>query len=1078
MPTADKKQLYLGKSLADLNKQVEKTVNKKDPQKLAKTADKVLGAADSAYKNLDEERGFILYMRYVFCWKIIRQSSAYKKDSKYYDNFFGKKNIKRAIDHADELSGSLESRYQDKKEEEELKDKLSKGVEQEAVNGDVDGAQQNGVEDLPEEKTLGAGGCLKAKYLYDAIRGKDFSVLVMDVRSSSQYSESQIKDIPSINVPMEIIKAGATVVAIEKGLSADYRKEWNRRGDFDYIVLMDWDSTVGGLKHGSTLASLKDALYKWDSFKTLKHEPLILEGGYVDWILRYPMFSTNSRVTKPPSYESLMKPKGSLDFDYPEMDEKPPAPTPTQEDSSVTPATTSGQIPPKSTPSVNRTLKPLVSSGNPSPVNGLTTPVVSKNGGNAQEKGQNPNQTAMDGQPGQPKLVSPSTPVNQWNGDVHQDQRKPQIPAVDRASKPPQKVKGSVADGLDSKNEPEDKKVANGDAEEKLERERQEQADAAERQELERLRQKEEEVRGQLEKMRMEKTRIENSELKKENLALEEKIRQYQEEMTSLTSEMETHKSRLNAKPQTEKDATHSEGKSKTAHVAPPAANKATNLPAGWEMKWHEKNQRYFYVDHSTKTSHWELPAKATSLPAAVEKTSKPAAAAKEQTKPDSLKLAKPAPSSSPERQPQGTTRVPLKSESTESPVQTTLKRSFSSPNIAKMVVDEEQSRKIPAFDRNKKPANRPTPAQRLHQQQLVVRKRNLDPVYGSQARALTGLRNLGNTCFMNSVVQCLSNTSLLSKYFLEDTYLNDINQNNPLGRKGEVAVEFAVVVKALWAGQYKSIAPRDLLRTVIKYVPEFNQKIGHHHDSQEFLVFLMDGLHEDLNEVRERQYVKEEDFSNLPPLQGSMQSWKNHQILNRSIIVTLFQGQFRSVVRCLHCKNESVKYEAFMFLELPIPSRTKCTLQECLQKFQSEEKLAGDNATLCSKCKRLRDSVKVIRISRLPPILIIHLKRFYFEGMWRQKLQTNIDYPVTNFDMRMFTENKVDPGRVFYNLYAVSNHTGGLDGGHYTAYCKSAVNQRWYKYDDTDVYEYSVGKIRSSGAYILFYSSLPLTEP
>lgn len=60
-----------------------------------------------------------------------------------------------------------------------------------------------------------------------------------------------------------------------------------------------------------------------------------------------------------------------------------------------------------------------------------------------------------------------------------------------------------------------------------------------------------------------------------------------------------------------------------------------------------------------------------------------------------------------------------------------------------------------------------------------------------------------------------------------------------------------------------------------------------------------------------------------------------------------------------------------------------------------------------------------------------VTLKRFYFEGMWRQKLQTNIDYPVTNFDMRTFTENKVDPGRVFYNLYAVSNHTGGLDGGH-----------------------------------------------
>ena len=77
------------------------------------------------------------------------------------------------------------------------------------------------------------------------------------------------------------------------------------------------------------------------------------------------------------------------------------------------------------------------------------------------------------------------------------------------------------------------------------------------------------------------------------------------------------------------------------------------------------------------------------------------------------------------------------------------------------------------------------------------------------------------------------------------------IYRNNPLGRKGEVVEEFAVVIKALWSGQYRSISPRDLRDTVCKYVPEFSKHIGHHHDSQEFLLFLMDGLHEDVNQVR-----------------------------------------------------------------------------------------------------------------------------------------------------------------------------------------------------------------------------------
>ena len=91
---------------------------------------------------------------------------------------------------------------------------------------------------------------------------------------------------------------------------------------------------------------------------------------------------------------------------------------------------------------------------------------------------------------------------------------------------------------------------------------------------------------------------------------------------------------------------------------------------------------------------------------------------------------------------------------------------------------------------------------------------------------------------------------SILMSIILPDFNLHTFYRQNPLGRGGNVAEEFAIVIKALWSGQYRSVSPLDLRDTVIKYVPEFRKHIGHHHDSQEFLLFLLDGLHEDLNQV------------------------------------------------------------------------------------------------------------------------------------------------------------------------------------------------------------------------------------
>ena len=131
-----------------------------------------------------------------------------------------------------------------------------------------------------------------------------------------------------------------------------------------------------------------------------------------------------------------------------------------------------------------------------------------------------------------------------------------------------------------------------------------------------------------------------------------------------------------------------------------------------------------------------------------------------------------------------------------------------------------------------------------------VVRSRieELQPVFGNAHPGLTGIKNLGNTCFMNSILQCLNSSQKLVDYFLSGQYKKDLNRTNDLGFRGEIADEFSVIVQAIWGGHCRIITPWRL-RNIIG---QFNQQFisNDQQDSQELLLFLLDGLHEDLNRV------------------------------------------------------------------------------------------------------------------------------------------------------------------------------------------------------------------------------------
>lgn len=338
------------------------------------------------------------------------------------------------------------------------------------------------------------------------------------------------------------------------------------------------------------------------------------------------------------------------------------------------------------------------------------------------------------------------------------------------------------------------------------------------------------------------------------------------------------------------------------------------------------------------------------------------------------------------------------------------------------------------------------------------------------------GLRNLGNTCFMNAILQSLSNLKHFSCYFKElpAIELNGKSNNDSMKKyytrsyqSDDISLveELRKVLCALWQGQTVAISPDSLFTVVWKVVPRFR---GYQqHDAHEFMHYLLDRVHTELLQTNLYSNGKE------------------------TIVSGIFGGDLRSEVTCLKCGNISKKEEAYLDLSLDIPVKLQqkltaeqkkkqskvCHLTDCLQRFVEVENLDESEWYICRNCKKRQPSTKKFWILRLPNVLCLHLKRFRYSQHARTKVDTFVRFPIKDLNMSSYLLKSPGqkPSRMstkahIYDLAAVVVHHGsGAGSGHYTTYARH--DGAWYNFNDSTVSLTSEDSIVHCKSYILFYT-------
>ena len=355
-----------------------------------------------------------------------------------------------------------------------------------------------------------------------------------------------------------------------------------------------------------------------------------------------------------------------------------------------------------------------------------------------------------------------------------------------------------------------------------------------------------------------------------------------------------------------------------------------------------------------------------------------------------------------------------------------------------------------------------------LHQESKEMENnlsKNATSIYASKfgGRGLTGLANLGNTCFMNSVLQCLSHTYELNEFLDEGTWAKKHKRNV---HDSLVLIEWDNLRKMMWS-ENCTISPGGFVGALQK-VARVKGRILFtgwiQNDLTEFLQFLTECFHNSIARGVEMR-ISGTAISDMDKLGIKCYTMmKKMYEQEYSEFLKMFFGIHISQIKSLESNYENITPEPFFNLMLPIEGQT--TLEGCVDLYTNKERMEGDEKIEVGENVPKETAEKNILFWSLADILIITLKRF---GNNMRKDQRFIDFPLEDFNLSKHVVG-YDKDTYKYDLYGICNHSGNAMGGHYTSYVRNA-NNKWYSFNDTQIKEINdLASLKSAKAYCFFY--------